>query len=136
MVAVAWAAKRRKEDDVEKYQAKRANPLPTVTVEVYVPNRDRHGRPYTTYDAWVSRVESAVCAVSGGGCTTYRGEGVWQGRRERVTIIRGSVDAARWARSGSDVVTDVVGAFGEDANQDLAGYTVDGQWFWAVPAER
>lgn len=116
-----------------KYIAKKAIPTATSTIEAYVPAKDRHGRLIGS-DEWASAiasVERAVCSVTGGGCTSYGAHGVWAGSREPVRVVRGSFPVHRRAEAVA-AVSAAVGVFAAETNQEAAGFTLDGEWYWVV----
>lgn len=124
------------------YQAVRANPLRTVTIEAYVPNRDREGRLVHNHEHWVRQVEETLAKLSGGGVTTYEARGYWQGGYEHTSVVRASVVVPGVGVGSELTLQDVcnavaqpLGAFAVETNQELAGFTVDGQWYWAARAE-
>lgn len=119
------------------YTARKAFPGTTLTIEAYVPNRDRHGKELTnaTVKAWVESIERTVCELTGGGCTTYGAVGTWNGSREETTIVRGSVPDISGRRAlALDRLAVTLGAFADDTDQELAGFTIDGEWYFAAPA--
>jgi hypothetical protein len=103
----------------------------TVTIEAYVPNRMSDGSLVHNHEHWVRLVESALCAASGGGCTTYEARGRWGGAYEHTTIVRAAVPQRR---DSQDALIAVLGAFGVETKQEVAGYTVDGVWWFVAPA--
>lgn len=111
-----------------RYESKRMYRTKTVTVEVYIPNRDRNGDPIggDVWNEWRTRIEGAACELTGGACTTYEVDEVWRGRRERVAIVRVAVPGRRDLSS----LLSVLGQFGDETNQESTGYTIDGQWFF------
>jgi hypothetical protein len=116
-----------------KFRAVRANPLKTVTIEAYVPNRDRDGRLVHNHESWVQQVEAVLARLSGGGATTYKARGYWRGSYEATTVVRAAVLADE-GRPG-ETLAQTLGAFASETNQELAGFTVDGVWYYAAPQE-
>ncbi len=115
----------------------------TTTVEVYVAARDCDGVGIRDYAGWVRQVEQAVCALTGGGCTTYEAVGTWDGRKESVTIVRGALSGCPGLRalrggSGPDRAIDellgpVLRDYATKTNQEAAGLTVNGEWYCVRP---
>lgn len=121
---------------VPQYRAQLASATPTCTIEAYVPAKNRHGRLLES-DAWaehIAAIEHAVCSVTGGACTSYGAQGVWRGVHEPVRVVRGSVAVA--ARDDAmSTLAQALGTFATATDQEVAGFTVDGIWFWAVSAQ-
>lgn len=110
------------------YQARKAYPAQTVTFEAYVPNRTRDGAVVHNHAQWVRLVEDAVCGLTGGGCTTYEARGRWGQTYEQTTIVRGT---APWlAQLAAHALVETLGRFADECQQDVAGYTLDGEWYY------
>ena len=118
-----------------EYVARKLSSYTTVTVEAYVAAKDRDGNLLDSkvYAAAVASVEHAMCELTGVACTSYGAQGVWRGVHEPVRVIRGSVPAAR-IHDALDSMAAVLGAVGVATNQDVSGFTVDGEWYAAEPA--
>jgi hypothetical protein len=114
-----------------KFEAVLASAVQTATVEVYVPNRRSDGTLVHNHEHWVRLVEDALCAQTGGACTTYAARGRWLGAYEHTMVVRAAVPA-RQAHAAQLVAT--LGAFLVECGQDAAGYTVDGVWYLVRPA--
>jgi len=111
-----------------QFKAVRANPVFQSTIEAYVPNRDREGKLIHNHENWVRIVETAVCELTGGACTSYDARGVWRGAYEHCVVVRGTTVGVDY-----QPLINALGAFAIETKQELAGFTVDGQWYWAVP---
>ena len=118
-----------------EYVARKLSSYTTITIEAYVAAKDRDGKllDSTVYAAAVASVERAMCELTGGACTSYGAQGVWRGLHEPVRVIRGSVPAAR-LHDALDSMAAALGAVGAATNQDVSGFTVDGEWYAAVAA--
>ncbi len=118
----------------------------TAQLEVYVPNSDRYGVRYFrgpsggsfeyeghAHAAWVERIETAVCALpGGGGCSTYDVEGSWGHVCEATRVVRATVvvDADNPLGVGLQALVDVLDAFGRLTDQAAVGLTLDGVWWY------
>jgi hypothetical protein len=119
----------------QRYRAVRANPLITKTYEAYVPNRDRDGRLVHNHENWVRLVEAALASASGGLVTTYEARGSWRGGYEHCSVVRAAVAGAdNWA-SATQALAETLGRFAEETGQEVAGFTVEGTWYYCAREE-
>lgn len=104
----------------------------TQQLEVYIPNRDRHGHLLNTrtLSYWYERVQYAVCALPGsGGASWYYVAGVWGGLRETTRVIRSVVEGG--SAPLEDLLVPVLAEFGRATDQECVALTLDGVWWSA-----
>jgi hypothetical protein len=109
----------------------------TAQLEVYLPNRDRHGAvvPYGLLQSYIDRVTAAVCALpGGGGCSSYQVEGRWGETVEDTLVIRATVLLAPNGDprifEGSDALVDVLAQYRDATSREAVGLTLDGRWLF------
>ena len=107
-------------------------------LSLYIPNKDRHGRPIKTA-SWIREAQEILTRIGEGYTTTPPHDGGWetgsgQVRREKTIIVFTYIKPDRFLAHVS-TLREFLHRFGRKANQEvvvveLSG--VEGAWFFRI----
>lgn len=85
------------------------------SVEIYLPDRDRHGALVAEHARWVERAQALLTSLFGG-CTGYDTAGSFAGLLEQTRVLRaevfGDVTSIDWS-----AIANFLSDFGRETNQ-------------------
>lgn len=110
----------------------------TQVLSLYIPNKDRHGRPIRTAP-WIREAQEILTRIGEGYTTTPPHDGGWetgsgQLRRERTVIVYTYIKPERFlAHVGA--LREFLHRFGRETNQEVVVAELsgaEGSWFFRI----
>jgi len=110
----------------------------TQVLSLYIPNKDRHGRPIRTA-AWIREAQGILTRIGEGYTTTPPHDGGWETasgkvRREKTAIVYTYIKPERFLAHVA-VLRQFLHRFGRETNQEVVVVELsgaDGSWFFRI----
>ena len=110
----------------------------TQILSVYIPNKDRHGRPIKTA-RWVREAQQILSKTGEGYTTTPPHDGGWETasgrlRREKTIIVYTYIKPERFLTQ-LGALREFLHRFGRETNQDIVVVELsgaEGSWFFRI----
>jgi hypothetical protein len=110
----------------------------TQVLSLYIPNKDRHGRPIRTAP-WIREAQEILTRIGEGYTTTPPHDGGWetgsgQVRRERTVIVYTYIKPDRFLAQVA-ALREFLHRFGRETNQEVVVVELsgaDGSWFFRI----
>jgi len=112
----------------------------TQILSVYIPNKDRHGRPLRTA-RWIRQAQEILTKIGEGYTTTPPHDGGWETadgtlRREKTVIVYTYIKPERFLAQLA-ALREFIHRFGRETNQEVVVAELsgsEGSWFFRIKA--
>lgn len=110
----------------------------TQVLSLYIPNRDRHGRPINTRP-WIREAQEILTRIGEGYTTTPPHDGGWESeggriRREKTVIVYTYIKPERFIARLPEL-REFLHRFGQQTDQEVVVVELsggDGSWFFRI----
>jgi hypothetical protein len=110
----------------------------TQILSLYIPNKDRHGRPIRTAP-WIREAQEILTRIGEGYTTTPPHDGGWETgtgkvRREKTVIVYTYIKPDRFL-AHVDALRELLHRFGRETNQEVVVSELsgaEGSWFFRI----